>query len=83
MGSEMCIRDRHLVDQTFFGSSFLVKESTVSASSLRQMVTSKGGTTEKALEILDQRGFDSIIKSAAIAAYKKSKELGGSDVLNS
>ena len=74
---------KHLVEQTFFGSSFLVKESTVSASSLRQMVTSKGGTTEKALEILDQRGFDSIIKSAAIAAYKKSKELGGNDVLNS
>ena len=74
---------KHLVEQTFFGSSLLVKESTVSTSTLRQMVTSKGGTTERALEVLEENGFESIIKNAAKAAYKRAKELGGNDALNS
>ena len=38
-------------------------------------VSSKGGTTEKAISIFKQKKLDTIIKQAVKAAYKRSKEL--------
>ena len=38
-------------------------------------VSSKGGTTEKAIDIFKQKKLDAIIKQALKAAYKRSKEL--------
>ena len=38
-------------------------------------VSSKGGTTEKAIDVFKQKKLDTIIKQAVKAAYKRSKEL--------
>ena len=38
-------------------------------------VTSKGGTTEKAIDVFKQKKLDTIIKQAVKAAHKRSKEL--------
>ncbi len=38
-------------------------------------VSSKGGTTEKAIDVFKQKKLDTIIKQAVKAAHKRSKEL--------
>jgi pyrroline-5-carboxylate reductase len=43
----------------------------------RAAVTSKGGTTEAALRVLDQGGFDELIASAIEAGTARSIELAG------
>ena len=43
---------------------------------LRKRVTSKGGTTERALEILEKGEFKTLTKKAIKAAYKRALELG-------
>jgi pyrroline-5-carboxylate reductase len=48
--------------------------------SLRQKVTSKGGTTAAALEVLDQQRWSAILQEALLAAQKRgaamAKEFG-------
>ena len=38
-------------------------------------VSSKGGTTEKAIDVFKQKKIDTIIRQAVKAAHKRSKEL--------
>ena len=63
--------------QVAIGSSDIMKSSNDSLSNLREKVTSKGGTTEAALEVLmsPDKEFFNIFKRAVNKAYKKSKEL--------
>ena len=61
--------------QTIIGSSELLKVSKKSPEILRNNVTSKGGTTEAALNILNNNNFEKILKEAVFAAKKKSEEL--------
>ena len=63
--------------QVAIGSSDIMKDSNDSLSNLREKVTSKGGTTEAALEVLmsPDKEFFNIFKRAVNKAYKKSKEL--------
>ena len=63
--------------QVAIGSSDVMKSSTESLANLREKVTSKGGTTEAALEVLmsPDREFYNIFKQALKNAYKKSKDL--------
>ena len=63
--------------QVAIGSSDIMKASNDSLSNLREKVTSKGGTTEAALEVLmsPDKEFFNIFKRAVNKAYKKSKEL--------
>tara|TARA_B100000767_G_scaffold257311_1_gene265079 strand:- start:1904 stop:2731 length:828 start_codon:yes stop_codon:yes gene_type:complete len=63
--------------QVAIGSSDIMKDSTESLSNLREKVTSKGGTTEAALEVLinPEKEFYTIFKKAVNKAYEKSKEL--------
>ena len=63
--------------QVAIGSSDIMKSSTESLTNLREKVTSKGGTTEAALEVLmsPDREFYNIFKQALKNAYKKSKDL--------
>lgn len=42
---------------------------------LRESITSKGGTTAAALEVLRQRGWESIVAEAVSAAAQRSREL--------
>ncbi len=66
-----------LVLQTMVGASKLMRESKTDPAELRRMVTSKGGTTAAALDVLENGKFRNLVIEAIIAAYNRSKELGG------
>lgn len=66
-----------LVSRTALGASRLVEETGEHPSALRQMVTSKGGTTERGVHQLEQGGLRALIAQAVAAAYERAKELGG------
>ena len=68
---------RKLVLQTVLGSTKLVEESGRHPADLKDMVTSPGGTTIEALLAFEEGGFRASIFEAVIAAYEKSKALGG------
>ena len=58
------------------GSALLLKQSSDTPSELISRVASKGGTTEQALNTLDNNRFDDIIKNAMIACTLRADELG-------
>ena len=64
-----------MILELFSGTSKLAIHSQDSPQTLRKKVTSPGGTTEKALEVLAENEFVDIIMQAVRAAEKRSKEL--------
>ncbi len=64
-----------LVKETLFGASKLLSQSNESAEQLRHKVTSKGGTTEAAINHLEKQKFMPMLEKAIAAAVKRSKEL--------
>jgi len=66
---------KELVYKTLLGSAHLLEKSTFSAGELRVKVTSKGGTTQAALDVFSKMKFDQIMKDALVAAKKRAKEL--------
>ena len=66
-----------LVQQTAFGASKLAMESPDSAAVLREKVTSKGGTTEAAINQLQASGLEGIFDNALKAAANRSIVLSG------
>jgi len=64
-----------LANATGVGAQMLLVKTNLSAAELREQVTSKGGTTEAALEVLGRGGS---IKEAVYAALKRAKELSKS-----
>ncbi len=69
---------RDLARQTVAGSGFMLERRDKDAAELRRAVTSKGGTTQAALEVLmSESGLASILRTAVKAAYQRSRELGG------
>jgi pyrroline-5-carboxylate reductase len=65
-----------LARETVAGSGELLHRSSVDAATLRQNVTSPGGTTAAALEVLmGKDGLQSLLTRAVAAATKRSKEL--------
>ena len=67
---------RELALQTFAGAVKLAVESSDDIATLRTKVTSKGGTTERALAQLEHDGVKAAIVRAARAAAERSRELG-------
>ena len=65
-----------LVLQTAYGASCMARESPHSAAKLRAKVTSKGGTTAAAIEVLDTHQVDQVLAAAMRAAAARSNELG-------
>ncbi|MBI2170338.1 MAG: pyrroline-5-carboxylate reductase [Actinobacteria bacterium] len=65
-----------LVVQTLLGAATLLAESGERPENLRAAVTSKGGTTERAVALLDDRGFGAALVDAVAAATERSKEMG-------
>ncbi len=61
---------------TVSGAARLAAEGTEDPSELRRRVTSPGGTTERALEVLAHGGLVEQIKAAMQAAATRSRELG-------
>lgn len=66
---------RELVLATFTGSAKLAQESGQSPGVLRQQVTSKGGTTEAALNVLQARDVAGAFSAALAAAARRAHEL--------
>ncbi len=65
-----------LVSQMMLGSAHLMQQSDKSPAELRRNVTSRGGTTESALQVFEEGGFAKIVEDAVKAAYRRAKELG-------
>tara|TARA_B100001769_G_C22062657_1_gene571635 strand:- start:401 stop:1228 length:828 start_codon:yes stop_codon:yes gene_type:complete len=66
----------NMVIQTFLGSLLLLMSSNRNAKTLRENVTSKGGTTQAALSILNSRnGLSKLLSRAINKARKRSIEL--------
>jgi pyrroline-5-carboxylate reductase len=66
---------RMLTVQTAFGASKMALESPQDPATLRVQVTSPGGTTERALNVLDQNNIDAVFEQALEAAKNRSAEL--------
>jgi pyrroline-5-carboxylate reductase len=61
--------------ETAFGAAEMARHSSDSLATLREQVTSKGGTTAAALAVLDAAGLRSIVAHAVAAADRRSAEL--------
>ncbi len=64
-----------LAVQTGLGAALLAQRSSHSCATLRQNVTSKKGTTEAALKILQRKGFGRIFQRALAAAMNRSRQI--------
>jgi len=67
---------RLLALETFTGASLLAAQSTLPVETLREQVTSKGGTTEQGVLVLESANIKEIIYQTAKAAAEKSVILG-------
>lgn len=65
-----------LATQTIIGSGELAIISNDSAGQLREKVTSKGGTTFAALEVLKSKAWGEALEEAVFAANQRAKEMG-------
>ena len=67
-----------LAKNTVYGAGKLMMHSDMPPQTLRENVTSKGGTTAAALDVLmDDKALEPLVQSAIEAAIKRSKELSG------
>jgi pyrroline-5-carboxylate reductase len=66
---------RQLAEKTCAGAGAMLKNPETGAAELRRRVTSPGGTTQAALEVLAQGKFSELVYMAAVAAEKRGKEL--------
>ena len=67
---------KKLIIQTVLGSTLFAKQSDLHLAELRNMVTSPGGTTVEALQVMEKGGLRAILTDAVRAAYEKSIRLG-------
>ena len=67
---------RELALTTFLGAAQLARSSHDDPATLRAKVTSKGGTTERAIQALEESGVKDLIRGAVRAAAQRSHELG-------
>jgi pyrroline-5-carboxylate reductase len=61
--------------ETAYGAAQMARDSLESLAALREQVTSKGGTTAAALEVLGAADLRAIVRSALTAAERRSAEL--------
>ncbi len=76
LGLSAEVADR-LVNYTVLGAGEMLVQTGQSATDLRRQVASPGGTTEAALEVMNQGGFSELMVQALEAAHARSIELGG------
>jgi pyrroline-5-carboxylate reductase len=65
-----------LAEYTCLGAAKMMLESGEPPAELRRKVTSKGGTTQAALEYMDRCGVSAAIRDAVQAAFARGRELG-------
>ena len=66
---------RKLAVETAYGSGCMARDATETAATLREQVTSKGGTTEAALKLLEGQNVRAIFAAAITAAAHRSAQL--------
>jgi len=66
---------RKISESTFVGAALLLEDSKESAASLREKVTSKGGTTKAALDSMDSNNIDKIVIEGIESARRRAEEL--------
>jgi pyrroline-5-carboxylate reductase len=64
-----------LAKQTLLGSADLAQTSQSSVEELRHAVTSKGGTTEAAIDSFQKENLETIIHKGIFVAFKRTKKL--------
>ncbi|WP_018693618.1 pyrroline-5-carboxylate reductase [Algicola sagamiensis] len=64
-----------MVQQTALGAAEMVKENNIPVSTLRENVTSKGGSTAEALRVFNEKQLKSIIDEAVDAAITRASEI--------
>lgn len=67
---------RQLALGTFAGAAALAEQSSETPARLREQVTSKGGTTQAALDVLQAAGVKESFVRALLAAQRRARELG-------
>ncbi|HNV85357.1 MAG TPA: pyrroline-5-carboxylate reductase [Candidatus Omnitrophota bacterium] len=67
---------RFLAVQTAKGAALLAGRSDETLEALRLRVTSKGGTTESALRVMETKGMPGILRDAVKSAVNRARELG-------
>lgn len=67
---------RHLALQTFLGAATLARQDAATPAELRARVTSKGGTTERGIQALEDAAVGQAILQAARAAAARAREMG-------
>jgi pyrroline-5-carboxylate reductase len=65
-----------LICQTLEGSAEMLRQPQTTTEELIKMVSSRGGTTLKALDVFYEHGFEQIVDDAMIACTKRAEELG-------
>jgi pyrroline-5-carboxylate reductase len=66
---------KQLTIQTAMGAAYMAKDNDVSLEELRRRVTSSGGTTEKAISVLENNHLCEILQNALKAAKDRAQEL--------
>lgn len=66
---------RNLATQTLLGAATMAREDDRDAGTLREAVTSKGGTTAAALNVFQAAGFQALVAEAMQAACTRADEL--------
>ena len=74
LGYDQATARQHAV-QTLKGATLMMEQSTDELATLRQNVTSKKGTTEQAINVLQTSGLKEIVAAAMQAAYDRAQEL--------
>ncbi|WP_223066674.1 pyrroline-5-carboxylate reductase [Paenibacillus caui] len=69
-------QSRELTVQTVLGAASMMRETGEEPAELRRAITSPGGTTQAALEVLAQQGFPEAVKRAVHRAAERSREMG-------
>ncbi|MBC8364846.1 MAG: pyrroline-5-carboxylate reductase [Actinobacteria bacterium] len=67
-----------LTGQTLLGAATLLHRGDDPPATLRQNVTSKGGTTAAGLAVFEESGFRDLVREVVAAATERSRELGDS-----
>lgn len=78
-GLDLGLSGEHLKDligQTMKGAGEMILKSKDGAGVLRGRVTSKGGTTEQAIRVMEEKQMKEIIMEAVIAAKNRAEEMG-------
>lgn len=66
---------RAMVSQTALGAATMTAQSEHSFATLREQVTSKGGTTHQAIETFRSAGLEKLVRDAMLAAIHRAEEM--------